>query len=60
MDNLDLSGIQGLLEGMPSDGSPAEYVTWFANMLKAVFELVSGLFSSFMKKKDEAENTANG
>ena len=55
--DLNFDAIQGLLEKMPKDGSAAEYVSWFASMLKAFFELVSGLFKSFTDKAKADETT---
>ncbi len=50
--DFDVSAVEGLLNGLPQDGTPAEYVTWFANMLKAVFEIIMNLFKSFGNKDD--------
>ena len=48
--NFDFDAIQKQLEALPKNGTPAEYVSWFAGMIKALISLLSGLF-----KKDDAE-----
>ncbi len=39
-----MDALTGVIEGIPQNGTPAEYVTWFAQALSALFNALMEIF----------------
>ena len=42
-----MEALSEIMSNIPENGTPAEYVTWFANALAAVFSALKELFGNF-------------
>ena len=39
-----MDALTGVIDGIPQNGTPAEYVTWFAQAISALFKALMEIF----------------